>query len=203
MFSRLFLLFTLVPFLDLYLLVQVGSAIGVMPTILLVVLTGVAGAWLARMAGFATMLRVQQSLHMGRLPANEMVEGALILLAGVLLVAPGLITDCVGLILLIPPVRHLAAKWLRGRLEASVRVQGAATGTGTGAGFTYYTWHSSGRASDAQGRDDIYSGSIRGGRSGHDTDALAPRQAVVIDCEPVEDDSEDSASSPENPKTSR
>jgi UPF0716 protein FxsA len=175
MFGRLFLLFTLIPILELYMLVSVGSVIGGLPTIGIVVLTGIAGAWLARMEGFHTMQKVRQSLNEGAMPAEEMVEGLLILIAGLLLLTPGFITDFAGLALLLPVTRKPFARWLRKQFSAAT-IQGGAQNH---AGFTYYTWHSSG----GQQKDEqtIYS-EIK-----NDAEQT-PRQAIVIDCEPVEEE---------------
>ena len=178
MFGKLFLLFTIIPILELYTLVTVGSVIGGLPTIALVILTGVAGAWLARMEGFHTMQKVRSSLDQGSMPADEMVEGLLILIAGLLLLTPGFLTDFAGLALLLPFTRKPFARWLRKQFSSSMTARGGAQNH---AGFTYYTWHSSG----GQEKDEqtIFS-EIK-----HDAEQLqTPRQAVVIDCEPVDEE---------------
>jgi len=176
MFGRLFLLFTLIPILELYMLVSVGSVIGGLPTIGIVILTGIAGAWLARMEGFHTMQKVRLSLNEGKMPADEMVEGLLILIAGLLLLTPGFITDFAGLGLLLPVTRKPFARWLRTQFSASA----ARGGAQNQAGFTYYTWHSSG----GQQKDEqtIYT-EIQNGAQPE-----TPRQAVVIDCEPIDEE---------------
>ena len=110
MFLKLLLLFTVVPILELALLIQIGRAIDVGPTIALVILTGVVGAALARHQGLRTLGRIQEQLARGAMPAMEMVDGLMILLAAAVLIAPGVITDCFGLILLIPPARALVRK---------------------------------------------------------------------------------------------
>ncbi|MCG8530765.1 MAG: FxsA family protein [Desulfovibrionales bacterium] len=176
MFGRLFLLFTIIPIVELYTLTSVGSVIGFFPTVGLVILTGVVGAYLARMEGFHTMQKVRQSLNAGAMPADEMVEGLLILIAGLLLLTPGFLTDFIGLALLLPVTRKPFARWLRKQFNAAT-IQGGAQ---NGAGFTYYTWHSS---DNQQKKDEqtIYS-EIK-----NDARHEPPRQAVVIDCEPVDD----------------
>ncbi len=113
MFVKLFLGFTLIPLAELYLLITVGSHIGVLPTIALVLLTGVTGAWLARMEGIATMLRVQQSLQQGQMPAEDLMDAFIILVAGIVLLTPGFITDTMGILLLIPFTRNAFKRWLR------------------------------------------------------------------------------------------
>lgn len=105
MFAKLLLAFTLVPVIEIYLLVEVGSVIGAWNTVALVIVTGAAGAWLARTQGLATLTRIQEKTRSGGLPGDELVEGFLILVAGVVLLTPGLATDAAGLLLLVPPVR--------------------------------------------------------------------------------------------------
>ncbi len=121
MFGRLVLLFTLVPAIEIYLLIQVGAGIGAMNTLLLIVATGVVGAHYARLQGFQVLRRLQDSLASGHPPANEILDGALLLLGGALLVTPGLLTDAAGLSLVFPPTREwwkrLLLEWLRRKIE--------------------------------------------------------------------------------------
>jgi len=105
-FQSLFLVFLLVPLVEIYLLIKVGSIIGALPTVFMVVFTAVLGAFLLRLQGFATLARFQRSLAQGELPASTLIEGALLLLAGALLLTPGFFTDAVGFILLVPPLRR-------------------------------------------------------------------------------------------------
>ncbi|MFQ5896472.1 MAG: FxsA family protein [Nitrospinota bacterium] len=120
MFFRLFLLFTAVPLLELALLIEVGSRIGVVATLALVIFTGALGAALARAQGFAVLRRIQMELAEGRSPASSLVDGALILAAGLLLITPGLLTDALGFALLLPPFRAWIKGQLRRRFEAYV-----------------------------------------------------------------------------------
>jgi len=108
----LFLLFLTIPLIEIYLLIKVGSALGALPTVALVVLTAVIGAFLLRMQGFATMQRVRLSLARGEIPAIEMLEGAVLLLCGALLLTPGFFTDIIGFLGLIPPLRRGIIMWL-------------------------------------------------------------------------------------------
>jgi UPF0716 protein FxsA len=117
MLLKLFLAFTLIPITEIYLLIKVGSQIGAVKTILIVIATGFSGAYLARLQGLQTMLRLQKSMHEGRLPTEELLDAALIFIAGVVLLTPGFITDAVGLFLLIPETRKLAKQFIRRRLE--------------------------------------------------------------------------------------
>lgn len=107
MLARLALLFVTVPLAELALLVWVGRRMGLVPTVALVVATGLAGAALARWQGLATLARFRAALDAGRLPHGELVDGTLILVAGAVLLTPGLLTDVAGFLLLVPPVRRL------------------------------------------------------------------------------------------------
>lgn len=125
MLPRLILLFTAVPFVELALLVWIGGKIGLPATLSLVLLTGVAGAALARHQGVATWRRFESALAAGRLPGRELLEGLFILLAGAFLLTPGILTDAVGFALLVPAVRHAIAARVRSRLKVRLGVAGA------------------------------------------------------------------------------
>jgi UPF0716 protein FxsA len=101
----LLLLFLLVPFAELYVLIQVGHVIGALPTIAVLIAVSIVGAWLVKREGFATLARARERIDAGELPGRELVDGVLILFAGALLVSPGFLTDVVGVLLLLPPVR--------------------------------------------------------------------------------------------------
>ncbi len=107
MLLRLFLLFTLIPVLELALLVEVGGRIGVAPTIAVVLITGALGAWLARAQGLRALQRLQQALGAAQFPGEEIFDGVLILAGGLLLLTPGFLTDVIGLCALVPGTRHL------------------------------------------------------------------------------------------------
>ena len=121
----LVLLFILVPIAELYVIIQVGGAIGVGPTIALLILDGLLGAFLLRQQGRAAWVRFNRALAENRLPHKEVLDGVLIIFGGALLLTPGFLTDIVGLILLIPPtraiVRALMARIVRGRLSMGPR----------------------------------------------------------------------------------
>lgn len=119
--GRLFLLFVGVPLLELYLLVQVGQVVGVLPTIGLVVLTGVAGAALARLEGLRTVWKLRSEMTSGRLPSGALLDGAAILVGGALLLTPGILTDIVGFSFLLPPTRKVLLKWVRKGLEGRLK----------------------------------------------------------------------------------
>lgn len=103
----LFLLFLAMPIVEMYLLIQVGGWIGALPTIGLVALTAMVGMALLRQQGFATLLRGQQRMAEGQLPAQELMEGFALAVGGALLLTPGFVTDAVGFSLLLPPTRRL------------------------------------------------------------------------------------------------
>ena len=117
MFFKLFLAFTLIPVIELYLLIKVGSIIGALNTILLVILTGAAGAYLAQLQGMQTMFRVRERMQRGEMPAAELLDAFIIFAAGVVLLTPGLLTDICGLLLLFPTTRAYFKKWLKLRME--------------------------------------------------------------------------------------
>ncbi|HID48381.1 MAG TPA: FxsA family protein [Chromatiales bacterium] len=121
-FRYLLLLFLLVPLIEIYFLIKVGDVIGAGWTVFLVVFTAVVGVWLLRVQGLGTLYRVQASLEQGELPATAMLEGMLLLVAGALLLTPGFVTDTIGFLLLVPPLRHRLAAWLlfRGVLQAGM-----------------------------------------------------------------------------------
>jgi UPF0716 protein FxsA len=101
------LIFVTAPLIELYFLIQVGSVIGALPTILLSVLTALIGGYLVRMQGIAVLMRVRALLDAGEMPALEVLDGAVLLLCGLALLLPGFVTDIVGFLLLVPPLRHL------------------------------------------------------------------------------------------------
>lgn len=102
----LFLLFLLVPLAEVYLLIQVGGVIGALPTVGAVVFTALLGAFLVRRQGLATLHRAQAAVHQGAVPALEVFEGILLLVAGALLLTPGFFTDALGFLALVPPLRR-------------------------------------------------------------------------------------------------
>ena len=117
MFFKLFLAFTLVPFIEIYLLIKIGAQVGAFNTILIVILTGLLGASLARLEGIKIMTKVRDSLNRGDLPAEEMLDAMLIFVAGVVLLTPGFITDLAGITLLVPQARFWFKRWLRKKFD--------------------------------------------------------------------------------------
>lgn len=134
LFQWLLLLFLLVPISEIYVLIKVGSVIGALPTVVLVVFTAVLGAVLMRAQGFSTLARVQASLDRGELPAVALLEGAVILVAGALLLTPGFITDTLGFACLVPPLRRRVVEWLIARGVTRVHTRGGPGPGGPDAG---------------------------------------------------------------------
>ncbi len=117
MFLRLFLLMTVVPVVELWILLWIKDQTSWAATVLLVLLTGMLGATLARWQGWKTVERIQRELANGQMPAAAMVDGLLILVAGVVLITPGLLTDAFGFALLVPAFRRAVRAYLRRRFS--------------------------------------------------------------------------------------
>lgn len=115
-------LFILVPLIEIYLFIEVGSRIGALNTVLLVLFTAIAGVALLRRQGLSTMQNVQRQMQAGEVPAVGMLEGMLLFFAGALLLTPGFFTDSIGLLLMIPPLRKAIALWVLERSGWIVQV---------------------------------------------------------------------------------
>lgn len=113
MLLRLTLLFVLLPLVELAILVYLGTVIGALYTILIVVLTGILGAVLTRSQGLAILSKIRSNIQRGILPARELFDGALILIGGLLLLTPGIITDILGLAVMIPQTRRIIGELIR------------------------------------------------------------------------------------------
>ena len=119
--ARLALLFVIVPLLELALLIEIGQLVGFLPTMALVVFTGITGAWLARVEGLRTLWKLRDDLARGQLPGQAIMDGMSILVGGALLLTPGILTDLVGFSLLLPPTRHAIQRRVRQSLEQSIQ----------------------------------------------------------------------------------
>ena len=117
MLLKLFLAFTIIPIIEIYLLIEIGSMFGALTAITLVILTGFLGAFLARMQGLQTLYRIQESLREGRMPSGELLDALLIGIAGLVLLTPGFLADSAGFLLLIPATRNAIKNWLRRQIE--------------------------------------------------------------------------------------
>ncbi len=124
MLIRVFLLFAVMPVIEVYLLIRVGSLIGAVPTVAILLAISMIGAWLVRHQGFEIMRRIQSEMAQGRLPAAELLDGAMVLVGGVLLLTPGFFTDVLGLFFLFPftraIIKRFVALWLQRRLDRGV-----------------------------------------------------------------------------------
>lgn len=172
------LLFFLFPALELYLLVAVGGVVGALNMVLWVFASAFIGMWAARVQGQAAMLKVRAELAAGRTPEQGFMDGLLLFVAGVLLILPGLITDAVGLFLLVPWFRHFTARFVnrhlasqqgRARMSGIFFVHGGGFG-GAGGGFGAHDQTKSG----SEGPDVF------------ETEVCEPRQAVVLESRPAE-----------------
>lgn len=127
MLLRLFLLFTIIPLAELWLLLWFSSLTSPVVTFGLVLVTGILGAWLARKQGSQAWRKIQQHMVQGQPPTGVLLDGLMILIAGAFLITPGIMTDMVGFALLIPPVRELlkvrVGEWLKQRALMQVRSQ--------------------------------------------------------------------------------
>lgn len=121
MLHKLVLLFVATPVVELAILVYLGTVIGVVYTVLIVVATGIGGALLAKNQGLATLHRIRSSVGRGILPGEELLQGTLILIGGLMLLTPGLVTDLVGFAMLVPQTRKVMAGWLRGIIQRNVQ----------------------------------------------------------------------------------
>lgn len=128
MLLRLFLLFTLVPVLELAVLIQIGQWLGALPTIAIVITTGILGAWLARREGFAVLQQLRDALQEGLPPGDKVMEGVLVFAGSLLLVTPGVFTDVAGFAFIAPPTRRFLAprvlRWLLARFRIDLRTPG-------------------------------------------------------------------------------
>ncbi|MBW2450815.1 MAG: FxsA family protein [Deltaproteobacteria bacterium] len=121
MFIKLLIIFTFIPILELYVIIETGRMIGLAQTVLLIFLTGIAGAWLAKTQGLATLQRIHDETMRGQMPAGSLLDGALILVGGLLLLTPGFCTDLLGFTFLAPFSRHywqgLLRVWLQKKID--------------------------------------------------------------------------------------
>ena len=120
MFFKLFLLFTIIPFVELALLIKIGTVIGTFETIMIIIITGLVGALMVRAAGIQCLFRIQENLRSGIIPTDELFTGLLILVSGAFLVTPGLITDAVGFVFLFPPTREIVKSYLKKYIKSKI-----------------------------------------------------------------------------------
>jgi len=140
----LFILFVLVPALELYLLIEIGTVIGAWNTFLLILATGLLGSWLAKTQGLATWRSMNQRFNQGQIPGKELMDGAIILVCAALLLTPGVLTDAIGLAGLIPVTRSIFRNTLTSLFKANPAVR-----VSFGAGNAYNSYRESNIDSDA------------------------------------------------------
>jgi len=133
MFARLFVVFTAVSLLEIFVLVKVGSFLGAWPTILLVIVSALVGSALVRSQGLQLIKQLQQRMAVGEMPGQQLVEGFMLIITGVLLVTPGFVTDGAGLLLLLPTFRSYIAKIILANVKVSPHQMG---GSFTHQGFS-------------------------------------------------------------------
>ena len=124
---RLILLLTVVPAAELFVLFSVGARLGVPITAAIILITGILGARLARKEGFGLLAKVQTEIAQGETPTASLLEGALVVMGGLLLLTPGFLTDALGFSLMLPPTRQRFATWIA--KQVGQRVQVRTTGT--------------------------------------------------------------------------
>ncbi len=134
MFGYMIIFFTVVPALELAVLIKVGGYIGVGNTLTIIILTGVMGAYLARLQGFLVLQEIQEKLSQGQMPSTQLLDGLMILVGGLVLLTPGFITDVMGFILLIPWTRALIKILLQKKFESMIK-------QGQGASITINSIH--------------------------------------------------------------
>ena len=117
MFAQLLLLFISIPLIEVLILIKLGSLFGFWPTILLVIGTGILGAYLAKIYGLTIWHQIQQDLQAGKMPADKLIDGLLILIGGIVLLTPGLLTDILGFMLLIPYTRSFFKKFAKSKFK--------------------------------------------------------------------------------------
>jgi UPF0716 protein FxsA len=142
MIGLLALLFLVVPIAELYVIVQVTHSIGVGDTILLLIGISIMGAWLAKVAGIGVLNRLQRTVRQGKVPSGELVDAALVLFAGALMITPGFLSDCLAILLLLPPSRAVVRRSVLRRIRAGGGLFTVVTGPGRapGAGAAGDVW---------------------------------------------------------------
>ena len=120
-FTKLLILFVIIPVTELYILIEVGKRIGSLTTISIIIFTGILGAYLVKNQGFMILRKIQHDLNDGIMPGDSLIQGAIILAGGILLLTPGFVTDILGFIFLTPASRNIVKKyllkWLKGKIK--------------------------------------------------------------------------------------
>lgn len=177
MFAPLFLLFTVVPALELYLLFKVGGVIGGFNTILLIIATGIVGAALAKSQGLSILAKIQQQMNRGEVPADQIVQGLMVFAGGLLLLTPGIMTDIFGFSLVLPGTRHILMVFVKRAIEESIKK----------GNFQFQTFgmNQGGRSSSFYYSSSSFEGRSEQSRSGEEfqTEPQKPIQSGVFEAE--------------------
>lgn len=120
MFFKLILAFTVIPVIELWILIRLGIEIGILNTILIVLLTGVVGAFLAKKEGLGIVNRIRIDMSQGKMPADELINGLCVLVGGAMLLTPGIFTDLIGLSLVIPGTRNFIKTKIREKMKKGI-----------------------------------------------------------------------------------
>ncbi len=120
MFFKLFLIFALIPVIELSLLIKIGSVIGTLNTIIIVILTAIIGAYMVKLEGIGVLYRIQQNMQQGIFPAEELINGVMILIAGALLLTPGFFTDIIGFLMVFPASRNVLKRIAKRYIERKI-----------------------------------------------------------------------------------
>ena len=121
MFIKLFFFFTVIPFLEIYILIKLGSSFGFFTTLSIIIGTGLLGAHFVRQEGFRVWFEIQREMRNGNFPSNQLVEGLLLFIAGVILITPGLLTDIAGFLLLVPFIRNYIRNWINQKFSDMIK----------------------------------------------------------------------------------
>lgn len=181
-----FLIFVAIPLLELALLIKVGQSIGFWSTMGIIVVTAALGVAVMQSHGIKTMQRAQEALAEGKTPVQSVVDGTFVMFAGLLLISPGLLTDLLGLLLLIPPLRRVIGNWGMGKLQASGKLHTwTETRSSRGSSGTADTQERfeprGGSSSEARTADEPTSKRWNSGR--HGTRGAGTKSAPIIDGE--------------------
>jgi len=117
MFFKLLILFVTIPIIEIWILIDIGREIGTLSTILIIVFTGIVGAYLTKLQGLMTIYKIKENIKMGIMPSEELIDGFLIILAGAFLITPGILTDLGGFLLLYPKSRNFIKRYLKNKFS--------------------------------------------------------------------------------------
>ncbi len=120
MLFKLFLLFSVIPVIELAILIEIASFMAIAPTVIIVILTAIIGAYMVRLEGLGVLYRIQNNMQQGTFPADELISGMMILIAGALLLTPGFFTDIIGFLMVIPVSRNFIKDIVKKYIEKNI-----------------------------------------------------------------------------------